>query len=134
MSTGADPKTMAVTKEYEDGFKRTFGDKKPQRGRWVMHPVTHKLVPADEYVRPSDKALHAPIITDRFYEGTHAVDAEKTDIGSRRKRREYMKRNGLIDADDVGPSYQARVRAERQREREQRLERTVMEAFHRPRR
>ena len=44
------------------------------------------------------QALHAPIMVDRFYENTRATDG--TDIGSRSKHREYMKRNGLTTADD----------------------------------
>lgn len=130
MSTGADPKTMAITPEYADGFERTFGNRKPQRGRWVMDPATAKLVPADQY-HPPEKACHAPIVTDRHYEGVRATDG--ADIGSRRKRKEYMRRNGLVDGDDVGPKYQARVRAERQRERDQRFERALVDAAQNPR-
>lgn len=44
------------------------------------------------------KALHASIVMDRFYENTCATDG--TDIGSRRKHREYMKRHNLAIADD----------------------------------
>jgi hypothetical protein len=44
------------------------------------------------------KALFAPVMVDRFYENTKATDG--TDIGSRAKHREYMKRNNLAPADD----------------------------------
>lgn len=121
---------MPVTIEYEDGYKRTFGDRKPARGRWVYDEAQGKLVPADEYQRP-EEARYAPIVTDRHYEGTRATDG--ADIGSRRKRNEYKRRHGLIDADDVGPKYQARVKAERARERDQRIERSVIDAFQNPR-
>jgi len=44
------------------------------------------------------RALDAPIVTDRYYENTAATDG--TDIGSRRKHREYMKRNNVTLASD----------------------------------
>jgi hypothetical protein len=43
-------------------------------------------------------ALNAPILMDRFYENTCATDG--TDIGSRRKHRDYMKAKGLTIASD----------------------------------
>ena len=98
MSTGADARTMPVTAEYEDGHKRIFGDKPPQRGRWVYDEKLQKLVPADEYQRPAPEARNAPIMAGRFYENTAATDG--TDIGSRRKHREYMRQNNLTTADD----------------------------------
>jgi hypothetical protein len=49
---------------------------------------------------------------DRYYEGTAATDG--TDIGSRKKRKEYMKRHGLADADDFKETW-----AKAQREREE---------------
>lgn len=127
MSTGKDPKTMAVTKEYEAGFERTFGDRKPQRGRWVADPETGKLIPAHEYV-PKHVDKRVPVLTDRHYEGTRALDKDKTDIGSRRKRNEYMRRKGLIDQNDFTPSYVARMREEKQREHAKNIEKAVVEA------
>lgn len=127
MSTGADSKTMPVTQEYEDGFKRTFGDRKPQRGRWVADPETGKLIPAEQYV-PKSVSKRVPVVTDRYYEGTRALDANRTDIGSRRKRTEYMKRRGLIDQADFTPQYIAREREHKQRQHEKNIEKAVIEA------
>ena len=45
-----------------------------------------------------EMAKHAPILMDRFYENTAATDGE--DIGSRRKHREYMKRNNVTSTSD----------------------------------
>lgn len=125
MSTGKDPKTMAITPEYAEGFERTFGDRKPQRGRWVWDAAQNKLVSAEDY-RPPEKAYHAPINMDRYYEGTRALDG--ADIGSRRKRNEYMKRNGLIDQNDCSQSWVAREREHTKREREKSIEKAVVEA------
>lgn len=51
----------------------------------------------DEYEAP--RALDAPIMVDRFYEGAK-VPGTGEDIGSRTKHREYMRRNGLTTVDD----------------------------------
>ena len=51
-----------------------------------------------------------PVFTDRHHEGQRAPDG--TDIGSRRKRAEYMRLNGLADADDFKGSW-VKARQER---------------------
>jgi len=104
-------KSRPQTKEFDEGYSRTFGDKKPTRGRWVYDEAQQKLVPADEY-RAAERALDAPIMMDRFYENTFATDG--TDIGSRRKRRDYMRAKGLADADDYKETW---AKAEEQRRR-----------------
>ena len=92
-------RTGDLTSEYEEGHERTFGQPDPKfpRGRrFKWDPWQKKLVPAgfvDE-----GKALDAPLLCGRFYENTSATDG--TDIGSRRKHREYMRRNNLTTADD----------------------------------
>lgn len=53
---------------------------------------------------PESLALHAPILMDRFYENTAATDG--TDIGSRRKHREYMKAHGLAMESDFKQEWQ----------------------------
>jgi hypothetical protein len=125
VSTGADPKTMPGTAEFRDGFDRIFGERKPQRGRWVWDEAQQKLVPADEYVPPA-AAKNAPIMLDRFMEGA-APATDGTDISSRKKRNEYMRRNGAADKSDYGPGYSERVREARARETSEKTKRTVAE-------
>lgn len=98
MVAGQPIQTGALTKEYEDGFARTFGERKPQRGRWVWDKRKGEMVPAEEYVpeEPDDKRVM--LVTDRHLEGMRATDG--TDIGSYRKRDEYLKAHGLTHADD----------------------------------
>jgi hypothetical protein len=103
--------SMAATDEFRDGYSRTFGDKAPQRGRWVYDVQLQRLVPADQYVPPS-RALDAPILSGRFYEGARATDG--ADIGSRRKHRAYMKEHGLAPADDFSPRYYEGIKRERE--------------------
>ena len=108
MVAGEAIQSQAGTDEFREGYERTFGDRKPQRGRWVMTPKG--LIPADEYV-PEALARDAPIMMDRFYENTAATDG--TDIGSRRKHRQYMKEHGVTTADDFkGQWKQAQERRE----------------------
>jgi len=100
MSTGADPKTLPITKEYEDGYERIFGkDHKPTRGTFIWDSEKMTFVPIAEYKAP-ERAIDAPVMAGRFYENTCAPDAEKTDIGSRRKHQEYMKERGLTNPSD----------------------------------
>lgn len=126
MSTGKDPKTMAQTKAFDEGHERIFGrNRKPQRGRWVQDPVSGKLIPADEYVPPSSEARHAPVMVDRFMENTVAQDG--TDIGSRAKRKEYMRRERVGDASDYSKEYFAKRREVRDRALSDSTGRTVAE-------
>lgn len=55
--------------------------------------------------QPESLAINAPILMDRFYENTAATDG--ADIGSRRKHREYMKRNNLAMAGDYKNEWSA---------------------------
>lgn len=83
---------------------------------------------AEEDVR---LALDAPILMDRFYENTAAPDG--TDIGSRRKHREYMKRNNLTITSDFTESWSAAGRERAairsgehdKRERREQIERAI---------
>jgi hypothetical protein len=65
------------------------------------HPKASKngfVAEVDLDMQPESLAIHAPVLAGRFYENTAATDG--TDIGSRRKHREYMKKHGLAMADD----------------------------------
>lgn len=137
MSTGADAKTMPVTAAYAEGHERIFGNNGPQRGFWVMrcekcHGVTlaagetrydcgdcggkdcRGSINLNEAPPLPVEAKSAPFMVDRFMEGSVAQDG--TDIGSRRKRRDYLKETGAADASDFGPDYSQRVRARREAE------------------
>lgn len=100
MSTGWDPKTMPVTAEYESGFARIFGKRNPTRGRWV-YDSQGNAIPADQYVAAS--ATHVPVVSDVYMDG--AATADGVDIGSRRKREEYKRRNGVVDSSDVSSTW-----------------------------
>lgn len=88
-----------VSDNYRESYDRMYGaDHKPTRGKWVWDSTRNELVPASEYVPPHASDVHTQISTDRHYENMGATDG--TDIGSRRKHQEYMRRNGLAMAED----------------------------------
>jgi hypothetical protein len=97
MVNGESIVSQASTEQYRDGYERTFGDKKPQRGRFVYDAAQGKCVPADEYQAP--EAKHGTgIMVDRFMEGDRAPDG--SDIGSRRKRKDWMRATDSVEYDD----------------------------------
>jgi len=89
------------------------------RARYYYRPG-HPKANANGFVSEEDLgswqdtplARNAAIMMDRFYENTKATDG--TDIGSRRKHREYMKQHGLTTIDEYGPGYWQSREKERQ--------------------
>ena len=77
------------------------------------HPLASArgFVNVNELGPEPEKAINAPICTDRFMENSQATDG--TDIGSRARRREYMKREGVTDKSDYQPDWTDRVRKKR---------------------
>lgn len=128
MSTGADPKSMPNTPEFEEGYRRIYGDKVPERGSWVWCPVREKLIPKAEYVPVNEaRALDAPIMVDRFYEGARIPVFENgavkvVDVGSRQRHREFLRQRGLTTTDDFDKPGGEWERAEKEREARQRGE------------
>lgn len=85
-------------KAFEEGYERTFGkDKKPQRGRWRFDEKAGVMVPVDEDW--TDAERRAQTATEGIVYG-NSVAPDGTDISSRNKRRDYMKREGVADASD----------------------------------
>jgi hypothetical protein len=105
-AAGESIQSQAGTEEFREGYDRVFGERKPQRGRWVMTPKG--LVPADEYV-PEHLAVNAPILTDRLHEGQKAPDG--TPIDTRRKRKAWMEAAKVVDYAD-GESLRQKRNAE----------------------
>lgn len=126
MVNGEVIQSQASTDEYRESHDRTFPTyERGQRGRWIWDASVGKLVRAEDYVPPT-RALDAPIITDRIHEGTTFDEGNRVvDIGSRSKRREFMKRTGLEDSGDVSKSWLENQK----RERERHLDRVTDRAF-----
>lgn len=105
--------SQASTPEFRAGHARVFGDKPVQRGMWVWDEAQGKLVDAASYVPPSE-AKDAPILSGRFYEDAGPSPVDGSEINSRRKHREHMRRHGLAMAGDFEQSWS---KAEARRER-----------------
>jgi hypothetical protein len=127
MVNGEGIQSQAATDDYREGHDRIFGDRPIQRGRWIWDEAQQKLVRAEDYVPPAH-AVNAPIMVDRFYEGTKSTDG--IDIGSRRKHRAYMKDRGLAPADDFSPGYYDRLKREQKREAQKSRRETVARAVY----
>lgn len=89
------------------------------RRRWLYtqggKPLPEPVEVTSDYVDTSSERM--PLFTDRYLEGARATDG--TDVGSRRKRREYMLRNDVTDASDYRQFHADRPKreaVERQRE------------------
>ena len=104
--------SQAQNRAFDEGYDRTFGTERGERGRFVWDEAQKKLVRAEDYV-PLERAVNAPILSGRFYENTKATDG--TDIGSRSKHRRYMSERGLTSSSDFSPRYYEGIKRERER-------------------
>jgi hypothetical protein len=116
MVVGEPVVSQAQTKEFDEGYERTFGkpDGSAKGGRWVWDAQAKKLVSAEEYVPPEAKR-GAGIMVDRFMEGDRAPDG--TDIGSRQKRKAWMAATGNADFSDFKGARERRAKEEAARKR-----------------
>lgn len=112
---GKSPTTgdLPLTREYEDNHSRIFGDRKPTRGRWVYtdggKPLEEPEQVGGEWVDPGRQAPRRS--EEEVYGKVQATDG--TDISSRTKRREYMKRHGVTDASDYSPAWWDKTQKQR---------------------
>ncbi len=105
-----DIKSRTVTPEYLEGHSRTFGTstdevRTPKRTRYVYR--NGKCVEQggpEDVGAPDTQADLAEfhVVSDLYMVGTTTLDdnGKAVDIGSRTKRRAYMKANGLSDVAD----------------------------------
>lgn len=111
MANGEPVNSQANNKAYNDGYERIFGNKPAEKGHWVQDPQTGEMVSAEDY-QPPARALDAPVMVDRFYEGATVHDGERIrDIGSRRKHREFMREKGLTTVDDYTKTWEKAAEA-----------------------
>lgn len=153
MSTGADAKTMPVTTAYEDGHERIFGPSATVAARTERRVYVSRCSACDGVtfepkallfdcgrcggkdcyglvdtsiappLREENEARSAPIMVDRFMEG--AVSTEGVDIGSRRKRKDYMRATGSTDASDYSKDFGQRLKDGRERQMQKLTRETV---------
>lgn len=76
------------------------------RKRYIQHPVTHKLIPAEEYQPPTINRS-AYVIQDTLPSFIADATPTPTEISSRSQLRRYCKENGLtLSADCKGLPFQ----------------------------
>lgn len=96
--TGDSIQTRTITKEFQEGHERIFGNKeKSGTKRWIQDPVTFKLIPADEYYTPSESK--GPYIQDDVKPYQSMIDGRM--IEGKKAHREHLKRNNCIEAGDM---------------------------------
>lgn len=86
--------------------------------RWIQHPVTHELIPREQYERPSIQthAVHGDITP-------FISPIDKSLISDRGQLREHMRRHNVTNAADYPPEYLARKRREHSTEKNASIER-----------
>lgn len=106
MVAGCAIQTQPQTKEFDEGYERTFGaGRKAQRGRFVWDKERKELVQVDADWTGAESRARTP--TEELVYG-NALATDGTPINSKRKHREYLKQNGLAMAGDFSPQYQER--------------------------
>ena len=76
--------------------------------RFIQHPITHKLVPAEEYERPREAGHY---VQDDIPTFVSPVDGSI--ISDRSHLREHNKRNNVVSADEFSPEHYERKAKER---------------------
>ena len=76
------------------------------RRRYIQDPATLEMIEVTpDFIAPQRESARnrGALWNDRHYDGVQATDG--TDISSRSKHREYMRRNNLTTADDFKDSW-----------------------------
>lgn len=129
--------SQAQTRAFDEGYDAAGlgkSEEAKERGRFVWDAERKCLVRAEDY-RPPPAKCGTEIMADRVHEGTF-FDAGNgmEDIGSKSKRRQFMKAHGLEDATDATPEWRESIKKQQAREDAQRrraaMERAARELYH----
>lgn len=136
MVAGQPIKTGEMSKEYDQGFDATFGERKRVRGRFVWDDQRKEMVEVGSEWQPSDRPGPVRKSEEEIYGKVTATDG--TDLSTKRRHREYMQANGLTMADDYKGESWSKAKAEREAYRngtseklKKANERAVVEAWNR---
>ncbi len=112
MVAGQAIQTQAQTKEFDEGYERIFGTKKPVRGKFVYTSGGEPLAEPVQIDGDWSDAPRQPLRVDVSYmDGLQTQDG--VDISSKRRRREYMHTRGVTDMSDFKDTW---AKAEKERE------------------
>lgn len=76
--------------------------------RFIQHPITHELVPAEEYERPNERHHLVQSDIEPFIS-----PIDKTIISSRAHLREHNRKHNVTNAADYSTEYIEKKKAER---------------------
>ena len=111
--------SQASTDAYREGHERALGERQPARRERAYYRPTHPKANRNGFVYASDLGgvvdepvkCGTTIMADRVHEGVTFDDGERVrDLGSRAKRRQFLKETGLAESSDFGPGYHERQR------------------------
>ncbi len=126
MVAGQAIQTAAPSAEYDEGFERIFGkDRKPQRGRFVWSNEAQAMVEVGSDW--TDAETRAGLSEEEVYGKLQTADG--VDISSRRKRRDYMRAQGVTDSSDFSPGWFERKRKDIERDKDQGRKRDLVETY-----
>ena len=103
-------------KGFEENFDAIFSAKPIERGSFVQHPETGKMVPRSEYVRPANGREYAAVHGDI---DSFVSPIDGSVIDDRGKLREHNKRHGVTNAADYSPEFLQKRRQDRNPTRKQ---------------
>ncbi len=110
MAAGEKIVSQAQSRAFDEGADRIGLGRSRQsreRGKWILDPKTGKLVRPWEYTGPTaELAKNAPIASGRFYEEAGPSPIDHSEINSKRKYREHMRRYDVTNASDYEKTWQ----------------------------
>lgn len=106
--------TTDADKAYKEGYARVFGNRSPEKGRWVYDREQGKFVRPEEFTRPQSEG---PMLMKPLDEFVSPVDGSV--ISDRAQLRRHNKQHGVTNLADFGEndgkSFFERKQAERER-------------------
>lgn len=90
--------------------------------RWIQHPITHKLIPAEEYVRPKERTHMIMPDIEPF-----KSNIDGSVISSRPQLEAHNRRHNVTGASDYPPEWVAKrgkqiLREQERRNKQERIE------------
>jgi len=77
---------------------------------WIQHPITHELIPREEYVRPD--ISKSTMIFKEFQPFVSPID--RTLIDDRGQLRRNNQKHGVTNSQDYSPEYYTKKKNERE--------------------
>lgn len=127
MVAGQPIRTGELSKEYEQGFDATFGERKRVRGRFRWDPERKEMVSLDEDWTDTERKALTPT-EELTYGGAKATDG--TPINSRKKLREYLRSTGTAHASDFSREFVEKVKQDKERSDQKEGRERIAEAVH----